>query len=91
MRKQLPVIVGLVLVAVAVVVGVILIHGSGGSSTPAVALNCIGGSEKQELMADPDVQKILKNRYHLTVDFVPQGSYDQVQLTTADLKSRAID
>jgi hypothetical protein len=90
-RKHLPVIVGLVLVAVAVVVGVILIHGSGGSSTPTVALNCIGGSEKQELMADPDVQKILKDRYHLTVDFVPQGSYDQVQLTTAELKSRAID
>jgi hypothetical protein len=90
-RKHLPVIVGLVLVVVAVVVGVIVINGSGGSSTPAVALNCIGGSEKQELMADPEVQKILKDRYHLTVDYVPQGSYDQVQLTTAELKSRAID
>jgi hypothetical protein len=90
-RKHLPVIVGLVLVVVAVVVGVILIRGSGGSSTPAVALNCIGGSEKQELMADPDVQKILKDRYHLTVDYAPQGSYDQVQLTTAELKSQHID
>jgi hypothetical protein len=90
-RKHLPVIVGLVLVAVAVVVGVILIHGTGGSSTPAVALNCIGGSEKQELMADPDVQKILRDRYHLTVNYAAQGSHDQVQIPTAQLKSQGID
>ena len=90
MKARIPVIVGLLLVVVAVVAGIFVIRG-GGSGTPAVALNCIGGSEKQELMADPDVQKILKDRYHLTVDFVPQGSYDQVQLTTAELKSQGID
>ena len=43
------------------------------------------------LMADPDVTKILRDRYHLAVNFTPMGSYDQVQLTTAELKSRAID
>jgi hypothetical protein len=89
-KERIPVIVGLLLVVVGVVVGVFIIRG-GGKSTPVVALNCIGGSEKAELMADPDVQKILKNRYHLTVSFVPQGSYDQVQLTTAELKSQHID
>jgi hypothetical protein len=89
-KPRIPVIIGLLLVVVAVVAGVFVIRG-GGSSTPAVALNCIGGSEKQELMADPDVQKILKDRYHLTVDFVPQGSYDQVQIPTSELKSQKID
>jgi len=90
-RARLPLIIGLLLVAVAVVAGVLIIKGNNGKSTPTTALNCIGGSEKQELMADPDVQKILKDRYHLTVDYVPQGSYDQVQIPTAELKSRAID
>jgi hypothetical protein len=89
-RARVPIIVGLVLVAIAVAAGVLIIGGNG-SSTPATALNCIGGSEKQELMADPDVQKILKDRYHLPVDYVPQGSDDQVQIPTAELKSRAID
>jgi len=89
-RARVPIIIGLVLVAIAVAAGVLIIGGNG-SSTPATALNCIGGSEKQELMADPDVEKILKDRYHLTVDYVPQGSYDQVQIPTAELKSRAID
>jgi hypothetical protein len=89
--KRVPLLIGLGLVVVAVIAGVFIIRGSGGSSTPAVALNCIGGSEKSELMADPDVQKILKDRYHLTVNFAPQGSYDQVQLTTSELKSQSID
>jgi hypothetical protein len=89
-RGRIPLIIGLVLVAVAVVAGVLIIKGNG-KSTPAVALTCIGGSEKSGLMADPDVQKILKNKYHLTVNFIPQGSYDQVQLTTAELKSQNVD
>jgi hypothetical protein len=88
--KRLPLIIGGVLVLVAVAAGVFLIKG-GGSSTPAATINCIGGSEKQELMADPDVVKILKDRYHLIVNFTPQGSYDQVQLTTAELKAQAVD
>ena len=42
-------------------------------------------------MADPDVVKILHDRYHLIVNFTPQGSYDQVQLTTAELKAQNVD
>ncbi|HEX4521217.1 MAG TPA: hypothetical protein VH063_16670 [Gaiellaceae bacterium] len=87
----MPLIVGGVLVLVAVVAGVFLIKGGGGSSTPVATINCIGGSEKQELMADPDVIKILHDRYHLVVNFTPQGSYDQVQLTTAELKAKNVD
>ena len=90
MSKRLPLIVGGVLVLVAIVAGIFLIKG-GGSSTPVATINCIGGSEKQELMADPDVVKILHDRYHLIVNFTPQGSYDQVQLTTSELKAKAID
>jgi hypothetical protein len=88
--KRLPLIVGGVLVLVAVVVGIFVIKG-GGSSAPVATINCIGGSEKQELMADPDVVKILHDRYHLTVDFTPEGSYDQVQLTTAELHAMNVD
>ena len=90
MSKRLPLIIGGVLVLVAVVAGIFLIQG-GGSSTPVATINCIGGSEKQELMADPDVVKILHDRYHLIVNFTPQGSYDQVQLTTAELKAKNVD
>ena len=85
MKGRWPLIVGVV------IAGVFIIRGSGGSSTPAVALNCIGGSEKTTLMADPDVTKILHDRYHLAVNFTPLGSYDQVQLTTAELKQRGVD
>jgi hypothetical protein len=90
-KKALPLIIGGVLVIVAVAVGVFVIRGGGSSSTPVVTINCIGGSEKSELMADPDVTKILRDRYHLAVNFTPMGSYDQVQLTTAELKARNVD
>ena len=91
MSKRLPLIIGAVLVLVAIGVGVFVIKGGSSSSAPVTTLNCIGGSEKQELMADPDVIKILHDRYHLAVNFTPEGSYDQVQLTTAELKARSID
>lgn len=54
-------------------------------------VTCIGGSEKSELMADATVQKILKDKYGLTVNFSPLGSYDQVRLSTQDLKARNVN
>jgi hypothetical protein len=53
-----------------------------------VTINCIGGSEKSELMADPKVKSVLREKYGITVNFQPLGSYDQVQLSTADLQAR---
>jgi hypothetical protein len=60
-------------------------------AAPPVTLNCIGGSEKTELMADATVKRILADRYHLVVNFQPLGSYDQVQLSTDALKSRKVN
>lgn len=81
-------------------VAIVLVIGSSGSKksasasssdTPAVNLNCLGGSEKQGLMSDPEVQKILLTKYHVRVDFTPEGSYQQVQLPTAELKAQHVD
>jgi hypothetical protein len=90
-RRLVPLIIGAVLVVAAIAVGVAVIGGKGSSGGPVVTLNCIGGSEKSELMADPGVTKILHDRYHLAVDFTPLGSYDQVQLSTAELKAKGVD
>lgn len=57
----------------------------------SVTVNCVGGSEKSELMADPRVTQILADRYHLSVNFQPLGSYDQVQLSTEELASRDLN
>lgn len=89
-------LVGLVTVLVVLVGGAFLIQrftGSSGEETAGdqVTINCLGGSEKSELMADPTVKAILHDRYGLTVAFTPLGSYDQVQLPADDLKGRDID
>jgi hypothetical protein len=91
MRKFLPLIVGGILVVAAIGIGIVVIGGKGSKGGPVVTVNCIGGSEKTDLMADPQVTKILRDRYHLAVDYTPLGSYDQVQLTTAELKGRNVD
>jgi hypothetical protein len=73
-----------------------LTRGGSGGGSPVVAddpvtVTCVGGSEKTELMADPDVKRVLHDKYGVTVVFNPQGSYDQVQLSAEDLKARKID
>ncbi|MGX7671469.1 hypothetical protein [Plantactinospora sp. DSM 117369] len=86
-------LVGLVTVIVVCVVAALLWSRTGGTSTPAVLtrLTCVGGSEKSELMADPEVTRVLRDRYRLEVSFQPLGSYDQVQLRTDDLRARKVD
>lgn len=91
-------LIGLVTVIV-VCVAAALLWLRFGRSTPTTAnpaaapatINCVGGSEKSELMADANVKKILRDKFQLTVNFAPLGSYDQVQLSTDDLKSRKLD
>jgi hypothetical protein len=79
-----------VLVLVACVVVTVLVTRRA-NEIPTTTVECLGGSEKTELMADPDVAKVLKDKYHLVVNFQPLGSYDQVQLSTADLNKRGTD
>ncbi|MDG4797070.1 hypothetical protein [Micromonospora sp. WMMD1082] len=61
------------------------------SAAPPTVVSCLGGSEKTELMADADVTRILRDRYQLEISFQPLGSYDQVQLSSDDLKARQLD
>jgi hypothetical protein len=96
-NRRASLIVGVVLALVAVVAGVFLLGDRKSNSKPTstgprqVNLTCIGGSEKQELMADPRVQAILLRKYHLRVDFQPMGSYEQVQLPLDQLRARKAD
>lgn len=57
-------------------------------SEKKVTITCAGGSEKSELMADPEVAKLLHDKFGLTVKFVPMGSYKQVLLSSEDIKAR---
>jgi hypothetical protein len=68
----------------------------GASVTPTpqqafVTVHCVGGSEKSSLLADSQVQSILRTRYRLAVQFDPMGSFDQALMRTADLKQKGID
>lgn len=82
---------GAVLLAVMIVLAAIIAVRGGSTDYSIVTLNCIGGSEKSELMADPQVKQILHDRFGLTVNYVSKGSYDQVQMSTDDLKNRKTD
>jgi hypothetical protein len=64
---------------------------SGATGAQTVAISCIGGSEKTAMMADPRITAILADKYHLAVTYTPMGSYDQVSLSDADLKTRGAD
>lgn len=58
---------------------------------PTTSLVCLGGSEKSGLMADPNVKKVLEQKYHLAVDFRAMGSLDQALMTTQEIKGRGAD
>lgn len=88
-------LIGLVLV-LAVCIGVAygvsrLRGGPAGGGTEQITVACAGGSEKTELMADADIKRILHDKYGITVTFNPMGSYDQVQLSTDEIKQRNLD
>lgn len=56
-----------------------------------VTIACAGGSEKQEFMADPDVARLMRDKYGLSVSFTPMGSYKQVLLTKEEIASRGLN
>ncbi len=56
-----------------------------------VTVTCIGGSEKQPLVSDPDFIALLHDRYALTVQFSSRGSLDLVQIPTDQLKAQGVN
>jgi hypothetical protein len=100
MTRKWPLILAVVLVIVGSVSVALLAGGHSSSNTkstgassnlPQVSINCIGGSEKKELMEDPQLLALLSSKYHLKVSFQPMGSYEQVQLTTSQLREKHVD
>ncbi len=56
-----------------------------------VKLTCLGGSEKEDFINDPEVKTILRDRYGIEVDFNAKGSYKQVQIPADELNADKID
>ena len=73
-KRLLTIGLGVLGVIAIFVIGAIVVGGGGSGNTAAdtgstlvsnqpVTVTCIGGSEKTALMADPQVQKILRDKY----------------------------
>jgi hypothetical protein len=89
-------LIGIVVVLVIAVVAIMMSRGGspGGPNTAGgdvAKISCLGGSEKEELMNDPEVKAILRDRYRIEVDFNATGSYKQVQIPPDELKANKID
>jgi hypothetical protein len=89
--------VGIVGIIVALIAAVLVIifskrSGDGGlAGGGATRITCYGGSEKEELINDPDVKRILADSYGVEVNFIPKGSYKQVQIPPDELKASKVD
>ena len=88
--------VGIVGIVVALIAAVVVImfkrSGDGGlAGGGATRITCYGGSEKEELINDPDVKRILADSYGIEVNFIPKGSYKQVQIPPDELKASKVD
>jgi hypothetical protein len=91
---------GIVGIVVVVVIAVVIIMmnkpsgGGGGSAAPGsgvVKITCYGGSEKEDFINDPDVKKILRDKFGVELNFNAKGSYKQVQMTAEELKANKVD
>ena len=61
------------------------LFGAGGARPAQVTLKGYIGSEKEGLLEDADVQKILKEKYGVTLDYQKAGSIEMVQGSTDGL------
>lgn len=81
-------LIGLIIV-LAVMAGAVVYKVGFGGSAPLVkqqvTLKGYIGSEKEGLLQDADVQKLLKNKYGITLDYQKAGSIEMVQGSTAGL------
>lgn len=78
----------LIIVAFVVMAGGVLLFSAFNTAVnlqPSVEVRCIIGSEKDGFLNNPEVQRLLQNRYQLSVDFSKAGSIEQVQLSSAQL------
>jgi hypothetical protein len=90
---------GIAGIVVVVVVAIVLITmgrdgGSGAAGGPGdgiTKITCYGGSEKEDFINDAEVKKILSEKYRLEVNFIPKGSYKQVQVPPDELKANKVD
>lgn len=88
---------GLAGIVIAVVAAIVLIttgKDAGDDAAPTggtMKITCYGGSEKEDLVNDPDVRNILRDKYGIEVDFNAQGSYKQVQIPADELKANKVD
>ncbi|GAB4583685.1 hypothetical protein [Nocardia sp. IFM 10818] len=89
-RSRLPLLIAIVLAVAAIAVGVVVIRDANEPPVAITKLTCLGGSEKSSLMADPEVQRILREDYRLEVRFDKRGSYDLVQIPTDQLRGQQI-
>jgi hypothetical protein len=84
-------------VLVVVVVFTTIIHPQAPKVAPApvqvpqMTINCAIGSEKADLMQNADVQRILLQKYGITLNFKTQGSLDQATMTTDQIKQQGLD
>lgn len=89
-KSRLPVLLAAVFAVVVIVIGVVVIRGSKSAPTALTEISCLGGSEKSALMADSEVQRILREKFALSVKFDKRGSYDLVQIPTEQLRSQRV-
>jgi len=83
---------GVIVVAIVVVIlFTTVFHPQPPKSIAKSTITCTIGSEKADLMNDPDVQHILSEKYGLTVQFKTQGSLDQAIMTTDQIKQQGLD
>lgn len=82
---------GIVVVLVVAVALILMSRGGDGSGEQLTKITCLGGSEKEDLMKDPEVRQILRDSYGIEVDFNSSGSYKQVQIPAEELKDNKID
>jgi hypothetical protein len=80
------------IIAVLVTAVVLITMGKHGGAGDGIArITCYGGSEKEDLVNDSEVKKILADKYRLEVNFIAKGSYKQVQIPPDELKADKID
>jgi len=87
-------IVGIVVALIAAVLAIMFAKRSGDGGLAgggATRITCYGGSEKEELINDPDVKRILADSYGVEVNFIPKGSYKQVQIPPDELRASKVD
>lgn len=88
MSRSRMAFIGIIVLAIAVIVIAQLATGGGddgdnngdgeGNNLPLVEVSGFTGSEKTDFLSNPEVQRILRERYNITVDYTSKGSVAQV-------------